>query len=117
MGVTHLVLIGTLGVAGALAPPSSLGSQPPGDNPRLVAPGKDPYANVFTALQEYKSKQELLKALRSPRLRIDGQPRIVCGMVVVPVKPDADAKMVAKPKQDKSVDYKIRAIAPRVCNE
>lgn len=44
------------------------------------------------------------------------QPRVVCGTVVIPVKPDADARMIVRlPKDNK--DYKIRKIAPPMCNE
>jgi hypothetical protein len=49
--------------------------------------------------------------------RSEQRPRIVCGMVVVPVTPDADAKMVVRPKATPKPDYKIRVIEPRLCNE
>jgi hypothetical protein len=44
--------------------------------------------------------------------------RIVCGTIVVPVKPDADARMIIRPPKDgKQPEYKIRKIAPPMCNE
>jgi hypothetical protein len=51
--------------------------------------------------------------------RRDQQPRVVCGMVVIPVTPDLDPKMLVqpKPKNEAKTDYKIRAIEPKVCNK
>ena len=45
------------------------------------------------------------------------RPRIVCGMTVVQVTPDADPKMVMSPKPDSNVEYKIRVVSPRICRE
>ena len=45
------------------------------------------------------------------------QPRVVCGMVVVPVTPAVDPKMIAPSRNDPKVEYKIRAIEPRICHE
>jgi hypothetical protein len=38
-------------------------------------------------------------------------------MVVVPVSPAADPKMVVQAKDAPKRDYKIRVIEPRVCNQ
>jgi hypothetical protein len=39
-------------------------------------------------------------------------------MVVVPVTPALDPKMLVAPKNDgKKIDYKIRVIEPRICKE
>jgi hypothetical protein len=114
MGLTHLVLVGTIAAAGAQGTVPSPQMQPPGKG--IVSQGKDPYANVFQALQEYRARQELRGAQPS-KAGTDTQPRVVCGMVVVPVRPSADPKMVIQPKPDSKTDYRIRKIAPQICNE
>jgi type II secretory pathway pseudopilin PulG len=45
------------------------------------------------------------------------KPRVVCGMVVVPVTPAADSKMVVHPKDATKPEYRMRVIEPRICNE
>lgn len=114
MGLTHLIVLGTLvaaGVQGNVQPP-----QPPVSNNGIVPHGKEPYAKLFQALPHDKARPDLNGTDR-PRLATDAQPRVVCGMVVVPVKPSADPQMVVHPKQDLKTDYAIRKIAPQLCNE
>jgi hypothetical protein len=45
------------------------------------------------------------------------RPRVVCGMVVIPVSPAADPKMVVQSKDAPKPDFKIRVIEPRICNQ
>jgi hypothetical protein len=112
MGMTHLVekwmvrltfvaLGGTVAAAGA----QGTGSAPQLSGNGIVPAAKEPYAKLFRALQDAKARQDLKKA------------RVVCGMVVVPVTPSADPKMVVQQKQDPKPEYSIRKIPPQVCNE
>jgi hypothetical protein len=114
LGLTHLILVGTIVAAGVERTLPSPRMQP--SDKGIVPQGKDPYANVFQALQEYRARQELRPAQPS-KAGPATQPRVVCGMVVTPVKPSADPRMVIQPKQDPKPDYYIRKIAPQICNE
>jgi hypothetical protein len=102
--------LAAVGAQGALPPPQTQ----PGAG--LVPPGKDPYAKVFQVPQDDKARQDLRGANRSPSA-VEMQPRVVCGMVVVPVKPSADPKMVVQPGPNPKTEYSIRKIAPQICNE
>lgn len=76
-----------------------------------------PYQKIFTA----PKPQEPAQVQAAPEIPIpvpSDQPRVVCGMVVVPVTPALDPKMVAQvPKRDPKVEYKIRVIEPGMCKE
>jgi hypothetical protein len=119
MGVTHFVLVGTLTVAG------SQGLSPKSESPQSQAPGaafspqgKNPYARIFPAPpQDPSSRPRFVPLPEKPTLNQDTQPRVVCGMVVVRVRPDADARMVIRTSNDPVPEYKIRKIAPQVCNK
>ena len=63
-----------------------------------------------------KARQDLRGANPSPSA-VDTRPRVICGMVVVPVKPSADPKMVVKSRSNPKTEYRIRKIAPQICNE
>jgi hypothetical protein len=118
MGITDLVLVGSLAVAGAQAG----GTKP--DPPQAAAPEselapqrKQPYTRIFPAPHPNPSTQTFVvpgPKDSTPKSTIE--PRVVCGMVVVPVGPEADAKMVRR-VTDTQPDFKIRKIAPRICNE
>ena len=118
MGALHLVLIGTLTVAGSqgISPKSEPPqSQTPGSE--LSPQGKNPWARIFPAPPQDPSRRPPVGPLpQNPTLNQDKQPRVVCGMVVVPVKPDLDPRMVVT-RRDPQPEYKIRKIAPQVCNE
>jgi hypothetical protein len=117
MGATHLVLIGTLAVAvsqGVSPKPES--PQPQVPETELAPPGKSPYMRIFPAPPQDPSSRTPVDPL-SQNANQDPQLRIVCGTVVIPVKPDADARMIIRPNSDSQPDYKIRKIAPRMCNE
>lgn len=122
MGITHLVgkwmvrltfvvLGGTVAAAGA--PGNGSVSELPSTG--IVPSAKDPYGKVFRALQDSKAGQDLKHA--TPPTSSPKKTRVVCGMVVVPVTPSADPKMLVQPKQDPTREYSIRKIPPQVCNE
>ena len=107
--LTFVVLGGTVAAAGAQGPVSSALS-----GKGFVPDAKDPYAKVFRTPQDSKDRQDLKTATPSTS---SPKARVVCGMVVVPVTPSADPKMLVQPKQDPKPAYSIRKISPQVCNE
>jgi len=118
MGVTHVVLIGTLAIAGS----QGISRKPQSGQPEvpareLVPPGKSPYHRIFRAPAQDPSLRN--RGVPVPQNKnAEMQPRVVCGMVVIPVKPDADPRMVVQaPADDKQREYKIKKIVPRLCNE
>ena len=115
MGVSHLILIGALAIAAGQAVDSKAQLLQPAEPGReLTAPAKNPYRWSFQTLPVNPSTPP--PAVLAPNAERE-QPRIVCGLVVVPVKPAADPKMILQPNQDRKPDFKIRTIAPRICNE
>jgi hypothetical protein len=85
----------------------------------------DPAANArFGALRQKKPSdpyRQLFQSQQALKQALDGQtgtrqPKIVCGMLVVPADPSIDPKMRITPPQDPNVEYKIRAIEPPMCN-
>lgn len=114
MNVIPLVLVGTLAAVGGQASAPRFSSEPAAaQDHSIVPPGKDPYANVFRVIQEKRAMQQLLKTQQSKT----AETRVVCGMVVVPMTPDADPKMLVQPLEKTKTEYKIRKIEPRLCNE
>lgn len=119
MGVTYLVLVGSLAMAGAQA----AGTRP--DPPQNPTPGselapqrKQPYTRIFPAPQPNPSTRTFVVPVPQDSIpKPTMEPRVVCGMVVVPVGPGADAKMIRRPTTDPQPDFKIRKIAPPICNE
>jgi hypothetical protein len=84
----------------------------------LVPPGKDPFGNIrFISPRGEMTVPRAQRHDSSAPPSDNGSPRIVCGMTVVPVKPDIDPKMVMSPKPDSRVEYKIRTVAPLVCRD
>jgi hypothetical protein len=118
MALTPVVLVGAMAVLAGGQVLQSVRSEPqPAGTVRIPAPpSKDPYANLFTT-QPDRDKPFAVQLTAQPLIRTDRQPRVVCGMVVVPVTPDADPKMLVRPKDAPKPDYKIRVIEPRVCGE
>ena len=118
MGVTHLVLIGTLAAAAGQGLDSQPKPQPPaGPVQELVSPGKKPSLRFLPLPSTDPSTGTLVVQRREPPAEPKPQPRVVCGLVVIPVTPAADPKMIVQPKPDPKPDLKIRTITPRVCNE
>jgi hypothetical protein len=118
MLLTQLIVVGVLTVVAVGQGLSAARGGQPSD--KLNARGASvarPYQGLFvTPPEPRKAVQVQLPPevlTRTPK----PQPRVVCGMVVVPVTPDVDPKMIAPPKNDPKVEYKIRAIEPRICHE
>lgn len=116
------VIVGVLGMTlGAQAPAvQELVAQPApesGTSPWLVPPGKDLFGHIFIDPPTQGRRIPGHPWTRDLSRSTDAQPRIVCGMIVVPVTPDADPKMVLSPKPDSNVEYKMRVVSPRVCRE
>lgn len=111
----------TLGAPAAQVPAvQELAAQPAPEsetNPWLVPRGKDLFRNIFIGPPTQDRRIPGLPQTRDMTRSTDAQPRIVCGMIVVPVTPDADPKIVVSPKPDSNVQYKMRVVSPRVCRE
>ena len=111
----------TLGARGAQVPtvqePATQPAPESATNPWLVPPGKDPFDHIFVSPRTQEGRIPGGPLMRDMTRFSDAQPRIVCGMTVVQVTPDADPKMVMSPKPDSKVEYKIRVVSPRVCRE
>ena len=118
MGLTQLVSIGALTIV-ALGP--ALGGEHQAAD-KLKAPfdsrdralAQRPYTKLFTTPQK---QDEPFKLQSLPAGKRDQQPGVICGMVVIPVTPDLDAKMVVAPKKNANTDNKIRMIEPQICNK
>jgi hypothetical protein len=115
-------VVGVTLLAGAPTPAAQEPTVPPvartATTTWLVPPGKDPFGNVlFVSPRRDRTfpRAQGRDSIAPPS--DNGRARIVCGMIVVPVKPDSDPKMVMSPRPDSRVEYKIRTVAPRVCRE
>ena len=86
-------------------------------NPWLVPPGKNVFGNIVFSSPQQDRRIESRPEMRELNRANGAHPRIVCGMTVVTVTPNADPKMVMSPKPDSRVEYKTRVISPRVCWE
>jgi hypothetical protein len=116
MAITSMVLIGamtTLALGQGVHSLGSGASAPPSAGDRVSRP----YQKIFTA-QKPRTPEQLQEAAEILTSALNQQPRVVCGMVVVPVTPAIDPKMLAQGRQkDRNVEYKIRVIEPRICKE
>lgn len=118
MLLTQLITVGVLTVVAVGQGLSPARGGQPSDKPnaRDLSVTR-PYQGLFITPPEpgkavqVQLPREVLTQNPSP------QPHVVCGMVVVPVTPAVDPKMIAPPKNDPKVEYKIRAIEPRICHE
>lgn len=116
MGAARFIVAGMLTVA------SQTGGANPEQQPsvrsqtNLVAPGKDLYGQIFQRRLNLP-----VTALPNPVTTENPKPRVVCGMVVVPVKPDLDRKILVHPKDNRQpapiYEYKIRKIFANICTE
>jgi hypothetical protein len=113
-------VVGVTLLAGAPTSPAQEPTVPPAAGAAtknwLVPPGKDPFGNISFGTLATRPKMASPQE-RDTRGRPSARPRVVCGMTVVPVTPDADPRMVVSPKPDSKVEYKIRTVSPRVCGE
>ena len=120
MVLAQLVSIGALTVV-ALGPglgPVKGGQQaaPFDSHDRPLAQGRA-YEKLFTASQKQDEPFKFQFPRDSSTRKRDQQPGVICGMVVIPVTPDLDAKMVVAPKKNANIDNKIRMIEPQTCNK
>lgn len=118
LGSMHVLLAGTLVLGAQTVSSPGRQSQVPDSANVLVNQGKNPYAEIFRRPQRGAISQPV-PVPQKLNLNRDMEPRVVCGTVVVPVKPDSDAKMIVT-RKDNGVpqpEYRIRKIAPTICNE
>ena len=118
MPVTSMLLIGAMSMVAIGQGVQSLGREKSVSQRNAGRPISRPYQRLFTTPEPEPGKTAQMQV--PPKVvmtEINQQPRVVCGMVVVPVTPAVDPKMVAQSKNDANVDYKIRKIQPRICNE
>jgi|SRR5882672_2290106 len=116
MAVVQLIAIGLMAVVagGPLLQSERTEQQAPG----TLQAVKRPYQKLFiTPPPEPGTAVRLQLSPDALTVKSEQRPRIVCGMVVVPVTPAADPKMVVQPKDGPKRDYKIRVIEPRLCNQ
>jgi len=85
--------------------------------PERPPQAKNPYARLFQVPPQDPASPTTRAIPLPQNANQETTPRVVCGMVVVPMKPDADSKMIVTPRDDSQKDYKIRKITPRLCNE
>lgn len=86
-------------------------------NPRNAAPlgglrpaqPNDPYRQLFTA------ERDLMQQARH-LLPHTPQPKVVCGMLVIPADPAIDPKMAVPPNKAPGVEFKMRTQEPPVCS-
>jgi hypothetical protein len=126
MAMMHVaVVVGVLGMTSgprgaqvrAVQEPVAQRAPASATNSWLVPPGKDPFGNIVFSSPRQDRRIQGRPEMRELNRASGTQPRIVCGMTVVTVTPDADPKMVMSPKPDSKVEYKTRVISPRICRE
>jgi hypothetical protein len=78
---------------------------------------KRSYEKLFTPPQREPGQEVQFQLPPDALPTQTDKPRVVCGMVVVPVTPAADSKMVVQSKDARRPEYKMRVIEPRICNE
>lgn len=97
-------------------PPAHVDSEPgPARSPRTFqitpAPAKDPFKHIFVVPP---AQDRGVWPGDRPTI---SQPRVVCGMTLVPANPEVDPKMPIAREADPNREYKIRTIPPRICRE
>src|SRR5262245_20592112 len=82
----------------------AVGAEQPTPDPRLRArfgalrAGGNPYQQLFSASEVSKPFAGIQEAAPAKPAPADpAKPRVVCGMTIVPAKPNADPKMVLEP--------------------
>jgi hypothetical protein len=118
MLLTQLILVGVLTVVAVGQGLSPARGGPPSDklSARDASVARS-YRGLFIAPAETGNAVQVQLAPEVITRNPNPQPRVVCGMVVVPVTPAVDPKMIIPPKNGPKVEYKIRAIEPRICHE
>jgi len=72
---------------------------------------RDPYGRLFEA--PVLTPTTPVRGLSAP-LPGTGQPRVVCGMTLIPIDPSVDPKIYVEPRRS-DTRFTIRAIPPPVC--
>jgi hypothetical protein len=117
MPVTSMVLVGALTMVAIGQGMQPLAGERSGPQRNAGERVSRPYRLIFTAPEPGKAV-EVQAAPEIVPTNPQQQPRVVCGMVVVPVTPAVDPKMVAHaPTNDPNLAFKIRVIEPRICNK
>lgn len=78
--------------------------------PQFEIPGK-PYSRLFEAPDLRKTTP--VRPLSAP-LPETSQPKVVCGMTLIPIDPSIDPKIYVESRQ-RDTRYSIRAIRPPIC--
>lgn len=111
------VVLGALGITSAHVAVQEPAVPRPSSTPEpiqsFLAPARNPYSNIFVVPPAPQDLRELATRARA----MDAKPRVVCGMTLVPGKPELDPKMVLQRPSDQNVEPKIRVLTPRVCRE
>jgi hypothetical protein len=68
-----------------------------------------PYRQLFEAQKALQSAIEETQASSS-------QPKVVCGMLIVPADPKIDPKIAVPSNKAPNLEFKIRVMEPPVCN-
>jgi hypothetical protein len=110
------VVVGALGLASAhVAVQEPVAPEPSTSETTqsFPTPSKNPYSHLFAVPSAPQSLPGSAARVRP----MEAQPRVVCGMTLVPAKPDLDPKMVHQRPPEANVDHKIRVLTPRICRE
>jgi hypothetical protein len=83
----------------------------------LPAPavGTHSFKKLLTVSEDAMQKARLQAAMELQRQASNAQPRVVCGMTVVPADPEIDPKMIHRPAASSTTTFHIKRIAPRAC--
>ncbi len=77
---------------------------------QTASPGRrDPYRQLFQPEDKKTPPSAPSPSVDRP------QPRVVCGMTIVPADPTIDPKIAVKPRPDDTTRYAIRGITPPIC--
>jgi hypothetical protein len=115
MAVVRLIAIGLMAMSAAGPILRSARTQHQAADTQLAV--KRPYRNSSSRLHLNPAGRANSNSLRRLTAKPEQRPRVVCGMVVIPVSPAADPKMVVQSKDAPKPDFKIRVIEPRICNQ
>jgi hypothetical protein len=114
--VVVAVIVLTGGLAGSVSAVAAGEQAAPATSSALTlrsqrrGPAPDPYGTLFDAPAARTSLQRGQEPVRT----LASEPRVVCGMTVMPVDPATDPEF-ARPTPDRSTSFTIRAVEPTVC--
>ena len=108
------LLIGLLAVTPAHVHVQGPKTEAPSPPPSFLVdntPAKDPFGHIFVKpLVRPGGAQADVRPL-------DAQPRVVCGLTLVPARPELDPKIAPQQEPQRNREYKIQTISPRVCRQ